>query len=92
MGRDEDRVDIVFLSEAYLDTQRDLFFDDVARLIEDVFFGPDAPFLSLSPFISIHALFQPSDREGVPSVGFGPANRARHQQLRGRSSSTAFRC
>ena len=38
-GRDE-AVDIVFLSEAYLRGQRELFFEDARRLIEDVFLGP----------------------------------------------------
>jgi hypothetical protein len=60
-----DTVHISILAEGYRAGESEVFFGDAARLAEEVFFAADAPFRSLKPLLSVHAVMVVSEDAGV---------------------------
>lgn len=62
-GPSENRIDITFLGDGYTADQRELFFADVKRLVQETFY--DVTFVSYLPVINIHAVWRPSNEQGI---------------------------
>lgn len=54
-GDQANRIDVVFMGDGYQATERQAFFDDIARLTEDMFNG--ATFRSYLPVFNIWAIY-----------------------------------
>ncbi|KAF9585805.1 hypothetical protein BGW38_000657 [Lunasporangiospora selenospora] len=66
-GPDKNRVDIVFMGDGYTLEERDKFFKDMKRLVNDMFVGDT--FQSFLPLYNVHALFRPSKESGIGTNG-----------------------
>ncbi|KAH7036594.1 IgA peptidase M64-domain-containing protein [Linnemannia elongata] len=66
-GPDRNRVDIVFMGDGYTLEEREKFFADMNRLVNDMFIGET--FQSFLPLFNVHALFRPSKESGIGSNG-----------------------
>jgi len=62
-GPDRNRVDIVFMGDGYTLEEREKFFADMQRLVNDMFIGDT--FQSFLPLFNVHALFRPSKESGI---------------------------
>ncbi|KAK3841038.1 MAG: IgA peptidase M64-domain-containing protein [Linnemannia gamsii] len=62
-GPDRNRVDIVFMGDGYTLEEREKFFTDMQRLVNDMFIGDT--FQSFLPLFNVHALFRPSKESGI---------------------------
>lgn len=62
-GPSSNRIDIVFMGDGYTAKDRDRFFNDINRLVDDMFLGPT--FKSYLPAFNVHAVFRPSDESGI---------------------------
>ncbi|KAF9093811.1 hypothetical protein BGX29_009792 [Mortierella sp. GBA35] len=62
-GPDKNRVDIVFMGDGYTLEEREKFFADMQRLVNDMFIGDT--FQSFLPLFNVHALFRPSKESGI---------------------------
>ena len=86
-----DSVHISVLAEGYLESESEIFFADVARHVNEVFFAEGAAFKSLQPFLSVHAIMVASESAGVGTLddarGGGLRTKARRAR---RGHSTAF--
>eukprot|EP00478_Filoreta_tenera_P002549 GABV01002648.1.p1 GENE.GABV01002648.1~~GABV01002648.1.p1 ORF type:complete len:179 (-),score=47.57 GABV01002648.1:133-639(-) len=72
-GDPSNRIDVVFMGDGYLKSQRDLMVDDMKRLVDDMFRGET--FQSYLPVFNIWAVFRESQEEGI-GVGSRPKNTA----------------
>ncbi|KAF9576330.1 hypothetical protein EC968_009304 [Mortierella alpina] len=66
-GPDSNRVDIVFMGDGYTLEEREKFFGDMKRLVNDMFIGDT--FQSFLPLFNVHALFRPSKESGIGTNG-----------------------
>ncbi|KAG0051611.1 hypothetical protein BGZ83_003531 [Gryganskiella cystojenkinii] len=66
-GPDSNRVDIVFMGDGYTLEEREKFFSDMQRLVNDMFIGDT--FQSFLPLFNVHALFRPSKESGIGTQG-----------------------
>ncbi|OXA56829.1 uncharacterized protein LOC110848011 [Folsomia candida] len=62
-GDQANRIDVVFMGDGYQATERQAFFDDIARLTEDMFNG--ATFRSYLPVFNIWAIYVQSVDSGI---------------------------
>ncbi|KAG0364920.1 hypothetical protein BGZ54_007026 [Gamsiella multidivaricata] len=62
-GPDKNRVTIVFMGDGYTLDERDRFFSDMQRLVDDMFVGDT--FKSFLPLFNVYALFRPSRESGI---------------------------
>ncbi|KAF9934386.1 hypothetical protein FBU30_002210 [Linnemannia zychae] len=62
-GPDRNRVSIVFMGDGYTLEERDKFFADMKRLVNDMFVGDT--FQSFLPLFNVYALFRPSKESGI---------------------------
>lgn len=61
-------VDLVFLSEAYLNHQAAVFYDDAARILRDHFGDRNGAFAGVRPLFNVHAIFIPSLTDRVATA------------------------
>ncbi|KAF9316010.1 hypothetical protein BG003_002422 [Podila horticola] len=66
-GPDKNRVGIVFMGDGYTLEEREKFFGDMERLINDMFIGDT--FESFLPLFNVYALFRPSRESGIGTQG-----------------------
>ncbi|KAG0316947.1 hypothetical protein BGZ99_006605 [Dissophora globulifera] len=66
-GPDKNRVSIVFMGDGYTLGEREKFFTDMNRLVNDMFKGDT--FQSFLPLFNVYALFRPSKESGIGSNG-----------------------
>ncbi|KAF9429290.1 hypothetical protein BGZ76_001536 [Entomortierella beljakovae] len=62
-GTDTNRVAIVFMGDGYTLEEREKFFSDIQRLVNDMFIGDT--FKSFLPLFNVYALFRPSKESGI---------------------------
>ncbi|KAF9189480.1 hypothetical protein BGZ50_000783 [Haplosporangium sp. Z 11] len=62
-GPDSNRIDIVFMGDGYTLDEREKFFSDIQRLVNEMFMGDT--FKSFLPLFNVHALFRPSKESGI---------------------------
>lgn len=62
-GPSENRIDITLMGDGYTADQRELFFADMKRLVQETFY--DVTFVSYLPLINIHAVWRPSNEQGI---------------------------
>jgi hypothetical protein len=72
-GDPANRIDLVFMGDGYTTAQRTLFFDDMNRLVKEMF--QDITFASYLPVFNIWALYRASTQSGI-GVGGVPLNTA----------------
>lgn len=66
-GPDKNRVGIVFMGDGYTLAEREKFFGDMNRLVNDMFIGDT--FESFLPLFNVYALFRPSRESGIGTQG-----------------------
>ncbi|KAG0359589.1 hypothetical protein BG005_000538 [Podila minutissima] len=66
-GPDKNRVGIVFMGDGYTLKEREKFFGDMDRLVNDMFIGET--FESFLPLFNVYALFRPSRESGIGTQG-----------------------
>ncbi len=65
-GDVRNRVDLTFVGDGYTADQKEQFFDDVNRMVKDMFEGQTfASYLSL---FNVHAVFVPSRQSGITDI------------------------
>jgi len=62
-GDQSNRIDVVFMGDGYTASERDMFFDDMQRLTEEMFNG--ATFRSYLPVFNIWAIYVESEESGI---------------------------
>ncbi|KAK3811982.1 MAG: IgA peptidase M64-domain-containing protein [Benniella sp.] len=62
-GPDRNRVTIVFMGDGYTLEERTKFFEDIQRLVNDMFIGDT--FQAYLPLFNVYALFRPSKESGI---------------------------
>ena len=62
-GPSENRIDLVFMGDGYLESEREKFFGDAQRLSKDLF--DSRTFSSYLPLFNVHAVFRPSAQSGI---------------------------
>ncbi len=62
-GPATNRIDLVFMGDGYTTDEREKFFSDIARLVNDMFVGKT--FASYLPLFNVHAVFRASSRSGI---------------------------
>jgi len=62
-GPIQNRINLVFMGDGYTHSERDLFFDDMERLVKDMFEGPT--FHSYLPLFNVHLVFRASNESGI---------------------------
>jgi hypothetical protein len=62
-GPSANRIDLVFMGDGYTASERQKFFDDMQRLIDDMFRGNT--FGSYLPVFNVHAVFRASEESGI---------------------------
>ena len=67
-GPSSNRIDLVFMGDGYTDAEREKFFTDINRLVNQMFVG--RTFASYLPLFNVHAVFKPSH---VSGIGHGSA-------------------
>ncbi|KAI9199331.1 IgA peptidase M64-domain-containing protein [Polychytrium aggregatum] len=68
-GDPKNRIDVVLMGDGYTSKERDRFFDDMSRLIHDMWIGET--FASVRPLFNIWAVYAPSAQSGI-GVGGKP--------------------
>lgn len=69
-GDSLNRIDVVFMGDGYMESERTIFFEDIQRLTSDMFEG--VTFKSYLPLFNIWAAYVPSPESGI---GYnGPKN------------------
>ncbi|NDE14237.1 hypothetical protein EBZ80_04830 [bacterium] len=63
-GPSSNRIDIVFMGDGYTTTEREKFFSDINRLVDDMFLGDT--FKSYLPVFNVHVVFRASRESGLP--------------------------
>ncbi|KAF9046373.1 IgA peptidase M64-domain-containing protein [Panaeolus papilionaceus] len=66
-GPSSNRVDLVFFSDGYVQSEREKFFNDAKRLAEDV--SKNQTFYTVQPLLNFWAAFTPSDESGIGTHG-----------------------
>jgi len=72
-GPSNNRIDVVFMGDGYTQAQRQLYIDDMNRMIDDMFQG--TTFSSYLPVFNIWGVFRASRESGI-GVGGRPRNTA----------------
>lgn len=72
-GPPENRIDLVFMGDGYMQSQRELMLSDMTRLIDDMFTG--STFQNYLPLFNVWVVFRPSDETGI-GTGGTPKNTA----------------
>lgn len=62
-GPAANRIDIVFMGDGYTASEKEKFFADINRLVDDMFLGNT--FKSYLPVFNVHAVFRPSGQSGI---------------------------
>jgi hypothetical protein len=62
-GPSDNRIDLVFMGDGYTSEQREQFFADMVRLVDDMFRGET--FRAYLPLFNVHAVFRPSRESGI---------------------------
>lgn len=62
-GKDNNRITITIIGDGYTESERQTYFDDVNRLVDDMFKGET--FKSYLPMFNIYAVFVPSNESGI---------------------------
>lgn len=62
-GPSSNRIDLVFMGDGYTEQERDKFFDDIRRMVSDMFTGDT--FASYLPLFNVHAVFRASRESGI---------------------------
>jgi hypothetical protein len=62
-GPAANRICLTFLGDGYTEAQKDRFFEDVARLTQDIF--GESTFASYLPLFNVYAVFTPSRDSGI---------------------------
>jgi len=62
-GDQANRVDVVFMGDGYTEEEKDQFFSDMDRLVQDMF--NDVTFRSYLPVFNIWAIYEPSVESGI---------------------------
>jgi len=62
-GPPANRIDIVFMGDGYTTAEREKFFSDMNRLVDDMFLGET--FTSYLPAFNVHVVFRPSEQSGI---------------------------
>ncbi|NBQ52666.1 MAG: hypothetical protein EBU49_03680 [Proteobacteria bacterium] len=62
-GPPANRIDIVFMGDGYAATEREKFFSDMNRLVDDMFLGET--FTSYLPAFNVHVVFRASEQSGI---------------------------
>ena len=57
------RINLVFMGDGYTDGEREKFFSDIKRLVNDMFVGKT--FTSYLPLFNVHAVFRASKTSGI---------------------------
>lgn len=65
-GPSSNRIDLTIVGDGYTEEEKDKFFDDVERMVSDMFQGQT--FASYLPLFNIHAVFVPSKESGISDV------------------------
>ncbi|MDB2447413.1 M64 family metallopeptidase [bacterium] len=66
-GPSENRVDVVFMGDGYTIEERDLFFSDMRRMVDDMF--REQTFRSYLPLFNVHVVFRASNESGIGKNG-----------------------
>ena len=62
-GPPANRIDIVFMGDGYTTAEREKFFSDMNRLVDDMFLGET--FTSYLPAFNVHVVFRASAQSGI---------------------------
>jgi len=62
-GPSENRIDVTFMGDGYTIDERQKFFDDMQRMVDDMF--KDRTFKSYLPLFNVHVVFKPSNQSGI---------------------------
>jgi hypothetical protein len=62
-GPAANRIDLVFMGDGYTAGEREKFFADISRLVNDMFIGKT--FTSYLPVFNVHAVFRASNKSGI---------------------------
>ena len=62
-GPTANRIDLVFMGDGYTESEREKFFSDITRLVNDMFIGKT--FTSYLPIFNVHAVFRASSVSGI---------------------------
>jgi hypothetical protein len=62
-GPAANRIDLVFMGDGYTAAEREKFFADITRLVNDMFIGKT--FTSYLPVFNVHAVFRASNTSGI---------------------------
>ena len=62
-GPAANRIDLVFMGDGYTAAEREKFFSDITRLVNDMFIGKT--FTSYLPVFNVHAVFRASNKSGI---------------------------
>lgn len=62
-GPPANRIDIVFMGDGYTIAEREKFFSDMNRLVDDMFLGET--FTSYLPAFNVHVVFRASEQSGI---------------------------
>ncbi len=65
-GPSENRINLAFLGDGYTESEKERFFEDVDRLIYDLF--GETTFASYLPLFNVYAIFTPSDESGISDI------------------------
>ncbi len=65
-GPTANRIDLTIVGDGYTAEEKDKFFDDVARMTDDMFKGQT--FATYLPLFNVHAVFVPSEESGLSDV------------------------
>ncbi len=65
-GEDSNRIVLTFLGDGYTEAERSKFFDDINRMVRDMFTSDT--FKSFLPFFNIYAVFTPSRDSGISDL------------------------
>ncbi|KAJ9057534.1 hypothetical protein DSO57_1021857 [Entomophthora muscae] len=66
-GPPENRIDVVFMGDGYIQDEREKFIDDITRLSTEMFEGET--FRPWLPLINVWAVFAPSNESGIGTGG-----------------------
>lgn len=62
-GPSSNRIDLVFMGDGYTNSERAKFFDDIQRIVREMFDGDT--YRSYLPVFNVHAVFRPSNESGI---------------------------
>jgi len=65
-GKDSNRITITILGDGYTESEKEKYFDDVNRMVTDMF--KEITFKSYLPVFNIYAIFTPSEESGISDL------------------------